>query len=400
MSYIIALPQTLPAGFGIGFHMLSTATGALPYKVDGVATMGIKGEGAQQLPSLIGLHRSRQSTPLVPYGGSAVLSEMLDSSPRALMLEPAPFGGGAAEDDDFFSRAAKDGVSVRKLIAEHGGAQQIARLAFRYSEAAMALDRMESGRSGAALSLNDARDFLRSISPMALEAADRGALVMRAISARPYISYAKHCVLFLAGALSATFRHAECSRYAIDALDRMGNFFEEHDAEFKNGEGLAIKASGLEIVAEMLRVHRLPGEEIGFVYPQQIFPEIANTWLSHLERNPQGQDSEGVYLRALNAAQWWPDYEFLEKVLIVGNRKEEGDLGSAQFLIRAAWAVLMDEDGDRPEAERWDLIARYLANAEGHLDSGNVKGGDQLADVASKVRAKAENYAWELIGKN
>jgi hypothetical protein len=75
-------------------------------------------------------------------------------------------------------------------------------------------------------------------------------------------------------------------------------------------------------------------------------------------------------------------------------------LGSAQFLIRAAWAVLMDENGNRPEAERWDIVSEYISRAEVQLGGGSVTGGDQLADVASKVREKSESYAERLNAYN
>jgi hypothetical protein len=276
----------------------------------------------------------------------------------------------------------------------------MAKLAFRYSDAALAMDKFQSGRGDADLSLDGVRNFLGKLSPLALEAADRGALKSGQISAPPYISYAKHCVLFLAGALAATYRHGECSRYALQALGKMGNFFKMHDASFKGGEGLAIKASSLEIIAEMLRVHKLPGEDVGFVYPQQILQESARIWLNHMEQNSSGRDRDEIYLRALNAAQWQPDYGLLERAFIMANEGQTEALGSAQFLIRAAWAVLMDESGDRPVGERWDLVSEYIRSAEIHLGGGDVTGGGQLADVASNVRTKSESYAVRLNAFN
>lgn len=396
MVYTIALPQTLPAGLAMGFHILVTTTGALPYNVDGVATVGIEGEGAGQLPSLVGLDRSHRSAPSVPYEGSAMLSELLDSSPRALQISSLPLVESAGNGADLFVRASEADISIRDLISEHSGSSQLWNLAYKYSEAVLNLKRLESAKGDAMPSRNEMSDFLGRLSPVALKAAEKSAANLVGDSPLPHLPYARHCLLFLAGALSATFRHGECSRYAIKALGRMGNFFSMQDVPLYGGEGFAIKASGLEIIAEMLRIHRLPGEDAGFIYPQQIFPEIAHTWIDHMEKHPSSPDYEGIFLRALNAAQWQPDYDSLECIFLTALKRQTDDLVAAQFLIRTAWAVLMNEDGDRPEAERWELVSEYIKAAEGHLGSGNVRGGDQLADVASRVRARTQGYAEEL----
>jgi hypothetical protein len=182
----------------------------------------------------------------------------------------------------------------------------------------------------------------------------------------------------------------------------VGDFFGLHGKHFEGGEELAIKATSYEILAEMLRIHRLQGESVYYTYPQQLLSKAARTWTKHIERNGSNPEYDygGVYKRALNAAQWDPDYAAMEGLFMIAKGRQTGPLDSAQFLVRTAWAVLMDRSGDRPEAERWVRMSELIGEAEGHLGSGEVQGGDQLSDLASKVRTKTDSYAEELIAHN
>ncbi len=405
MTYTIALPQTLPAAFGMGFHTLVMTTAALPYKVDGVATIGIEGGGAHQLPSLIDLDTSGGSKPSVSYEGSAMVSELLKSPTRALRLSSVPLVDDVGKGSDVFVNAAMEDMSVGEFISKYRGTSDIAKLSYVYSETAIAMERLaakaESAKAPGSMR-NDMSDFLGRLSPIALEAAEKNAIGLPARLAPPHIYYAKNCLLFLAGALAASYRHAECAQYAITALGMAGDFFELQGNYFEGGEELAIKATAYEIMAEMLRVHRLPGEDVFYTYPRQILSKAARTWTRHIERNGSNPeyDYDGVYKRALNAAQWGPDYAAMEGLFMIAKGRQAKPLGSAQFLIRAAWAVLMDESGDRPEAERWVRMSELIEEAEGYLGSGEVEGGEQLAGLASKVRAKTDSYADGLIANN
>jgi hypothetical protein len=405
MPYTIALPQTLPAAFGVGFHTLVVTTAALPYKVDGVATIGIEEGGAHPLPSLIELDTSGGSRPTVSYEGSAMLSELLDSPIRALRLSSIPLVDESGKGGDVFVSAAMDDMSAGEFISKYRGTSDIADLAYVYSEAAVAMDRLaakaESAKAPVSMR-NDMSDFLGRLSPIALVAAEKNTVGLPATLVTPHIRYAKHCLLFLAGALAASYRHAECAQYAITALGMAGDFFELNGNYFEGGEELAIKATAYEILAEMLSVHKLPGEDVYYMYPQQLLSKAARTWTRHIERNGSNPeyDYDGVYKRALNAAQWGPDYAAMESLFIIAKGRQKEPLDSAQFLIRAAWAVLMDESDDRTQAERWARMSELIEEAEGHLGSGEVQGGDQLADLASKVRAKTDSYADGLIANN
>jgi hypothetical protein len=405
MSYTIAMPQTLPVAFGMGFNMLIRATSAFPYKVDGVATVGVEDGSDQQLPSLIELDSAYRSVPVVPYEGSAMLSELLESPVHALRLSSVPLVDESGKGGDVFVNAAKEDMSAGEFISKYRGTPDIADLAYVYSEAAVAMDRLaartESTQAPVSMR-NDMSDLLGRLSPIALQAAEKNAFGLPATLVTPYIHYAKHCLLFLAGALSASYRHAECAQYAITSLGMVGDFFDLNGKYFEGGEELAIKATAYEVMAEMLRVHRLPGESVYYTYPQQLLSKAAKVWIKHIDRNGSDPeyDYDGVYRRALNAAQWGPDYGALGDLFMIAKGRQTEPLDSAQFLIRAAWAVLMDESGDRPEAERWEMVSEYLKRAEDHLGGGAVTGGDQLAGLASKVRARADLNVEELIAHN
>ncbi len=410
MVYSISFPKPIDAGFAMGFGTLLAVGGAFPYvekvkragdfgdETVKVAEVGIEGGGARPLPSMIDLGTLGRPRPAVPYEGSAMFSELLDSSPRMLKLSSLPLIDGTGKRADVFIDAAKeDDASVGELIGRYKGTPEgleLARLAFKYSEAAVFLDGLKDETDGTRRSLGDVRKFLDQISPRALEAANRAYEASRS-DAPPHFHYAKHCLLLIAGALAATYRYADCSQYAMDALTKAGDFFESHDEHIGDGEGLLVKASALEVLAEMLAVHRLPGMDVGYVYSQQLLPKAMELWMGHLERYPLGPDFDGIYLRALNIAQQGPDHKALEKLFLAKFERQDTPLGSAQFLLRAAWAVLQNEPARRLEADRWKEAEALVHRAERFLGDPEIRGDGSVADLARDVRVQMERFAEE-----
>lgn len=400
----------------MGFGTLLAVGGALPYieEVRGsghsadesvkVAEVGIENGGARALPSLIDLDASSKPKPAVPYGGSAMLSELLDTSPSILRLSSLPLiGAGGKHADVFIDAAREDDASVGELIAKHKGtpeALKLARLAFKYSEAAIFLEGLEDGADGTSPGVHsreDLSDFLGRISPRALDAANR-AYEASHPGVQLYIHYAKNCLLLIAGALAATYRYSDCAQYALGALMKAGDFFESNDEHIGDGEGLLVKASALEVLAEMLAVHRLPGMDVAYVYPEQLLPKAMDLWMGHLERYPLGPDFEGIYLRALNIAQQGPDHRALEKLFLANFERQDTPLGSAQFLLRAAWAVLQNEPVRRLEVDKWKEAEALVHRAERFLGDPEIRGDGSVVDLARNVRIQAERFAEESQG--
>lgn len=404
MINVHAKPALLPPQIQVPLENLVFMSAAIPFRVDGVAVVGDRGERAPKLPTIIRLDDSRKDVPAVEYQGSALLKDLLDSSPQTLAASSIPLFNTFDDRNFILINTARSSASVRDLIAANKGAKCLLSLAFTYGEAARFLDRYEAGGEGfsaASPQFEEVVDLLRRLSPMAWEAAQGALSDDSQTGYLPHMSYAKHCLIFLAGAFTSAYRNVDMLRYAILSMSKVSEYFEIENDSFENGEGLAVKASIHEIIAEVLDFHALEEKDVGWgVYPEHFVYGAAKAWRDYLKVNEAGQNREGIYLRALNAAQAGQRYDVMGDLFEVASGFEKDEVGSARFLVRAVWAMLNNFTGDRSDAEKLQAVSILAGRAETLFLSSGMHEAELVATQARILSSESYDLAEELAQKN
>jgi len=396
-------PALLPPQISVPFENLVFMSAAIPFRMDGVAVVGDPEESAPKLPTIIRLDASRKDVPAVEYEGSALLRGLLDSSPEALVSSPIPLIDVSDGMNDAFIKVANGGARVRDLIAGSRRVKGFNRFGYTYGQAAAFFDKLEA--AGERLAETSPQfvgvsDLLRRISPMAWEVAQRALNDGSRINDLPHASYLKHCLLFIAGALGTSYRDVVVLQYAIQAMGKVSDYFEVENDVFGDGEGLAVKASIHEIIAEVLEVHRLEERDVGWgMYPERFLYGAAKAWRDYL-KSEAAHDRKGAYMRALNAAQTGRRYDVMGDLFEAASGFEEDDLDSARFLVRAVWAMLKNYTGDRSDAERWHAVSLLAGRAENLFLSSGITDAELIATQARMLSSEAYDLAEELARKN